>query len=153
MDVMRVKEQMATTSKMMPQLLQQEFTRQVQEMQNTHPELAKMTPEQQQAFAKVMGNFMEKAMNLYTGDEMMTDIKAIYKKHLTQADVENMITFYSSPSGQHMLDMVPVIMQEFMPAVMHKTEERMKPLLVQMEKDLADVTKAPANGGKPDQPK
>jgi hypothetical protein len=151
-EVMRVKEQMATTTKMMPQLMQQAFGQQVQELQKTHPELANLTPEQKQKFNQVMGAFMQQAMNLYTADDVLSDLKGVYKKHLTQSDVENLITFYNSTSGQHMLDMVPAMMQEFMPIVMHKTQERMKPLLAQMEKDLAGITNTP-NGGKPDQPK
>jgi hypothetical protein len=35
--------------------------------------------------------------------------------------------------------MVPVIMQEFMPTEMHKIQERMKPVLDEMQKEMMQV--------------
>jgi hypothetical protein len=66
-------------------------------------------------------------------------MKAIYQRHLTGNDVENLIGFYGSPSGQHMLDMVPAIMQEFLPNFMQKMQSRMRPLLVDMAKEMAEI--------------
>jgi uncharacterized protein len=110
----------------------------------------KLTPEQQQASAQVMNRFMTQAMTLYTSGEMIADMKAIYQRHLTGSDVENLITFYNSPSGQHMLDMVPVIMQEFIPSAMQKIQDKMRPLLVEMAKEMAAISQSPASA-KPDQ--
>jgi hypothetical protein len=152
-DVMRIKEQMAATTKMMPQILQQQFAQQVEEMRKDHPELVKLTAEQQQASAKVMNKFMTQAMTLYTSDEMIADMKVIYQRHLTGNDIEDLITFYSSPSGQHMLDMVPVIMQEFMPTTMQKMQSKMRPLLAEMAKELAEIAQRPASTDTPSQDK
>jgi hypothetical protein len=141
-DVMRVKEQLASMTKMMPTLMQQEFAAQFKQMQKDHPERAPMTEEQQQASAKVMSKFMGRVMNLYTSDEMTTDMTSIYQKHLTWSDVDGMIAFYGSPAGQHMLDIVPVIMKEFMPVVMQRMQERIKPLTDEMTKEMEETTKS-----------
>jgi hypothetical protein len=149
-EVMRINEQMAATTKMMPQILGQQFQQQLEQMEKDHPELNRLTPEQKQASAQVMNKFMTQAMTLYTSDEMIADMKAIYRRHLTGADVENLITFYNSPSGQHMLDMVPAIMQEFMPAAIEKMQEKMRPLLVEMAKEMAAISQS-SGAAKPDQ--
>lgn len=149
-EVMRIKEQMESTSKIMPQLMQQQFDQQAKEMEKDHPELKSMTPEQQKASQEVMSKFMGKAMNLYTGDEMMDDMKAIYKRHLTKSDVDGIIAFYSSPAGKHMLDMVPVIMQEFMPEAMERMQSRMQPLILEMQKELMEISHS-APAGKTEQ--
>jgi hypothetical protein len=94
---------------------------------------------------------MGRVMNLYTPDEMTADMAAIYQKHLTQADVDGMIAFYSSPAGQHMLDVVPVIMKEFMPVVMQRINERIKPLTDEMTKEMAEISKSTPPADKPAQ--
>jgi hypothetical protein len=143
-EVMRVKDQLASVTKIMPAMMQQQFSAQAKQMQKDHPEMATMTPQQQEAMAKVTGKFVERAMNLYTSDEMVADMSALYQKHLSRSDVDGMIVFYSSPAGQHMLDMVPVIMKEFMPVVMQRVQSRAKPLSDEMEKEMREIAK-PAN--------
>jgi hypothetical protein len=101
-----------------------------------------MTEEQQQAFGNVMNKYMQRVMNLYTSDEMIADMSALYQKHLTRSDVDGIIAFYSSPAGQHMLDMVPVIMQEFMPVVMNRMQERIKPVIDEMTREMGDAIKS-----------
>ncbi len=138
-EVMRIKEQMASASRMMPQLMQQQFTAQVKQMQKDHPEMQSLSPEQQQAYSKVMSKYMNQAMTLYTTDEMMADMGAVYRKHLSGADVDGIIAFYRSPAGQHMLDMTPAIMQEFMPQAMERMQSKMQPLILEMQKELVEI--------------
>ena len=67
-----------------------------------------------------MSKYVEKSMDLYPADEMLTDMGAIYQRHLSKDDVDGLIVFYSSPTGQHLLDAQPVIAKEYMPLVMGK---------------------------------
>lgn len=150
-EVMRLKEQLASMTKMMPALMQQQMQEQAKQMRKDHPEMASMTEEQQQASAKVMSKYMGRVMNLYTSDEMIADMASIYQKHLTQPDVDGMIAFYSSPAGQHLLDIVPVIMKEFMPVVMQRINERIKPLTDEMTKEMAEIIKSTPPADKPAQ--
>lgn len=148
-DVMRVKEQMATMTKTMSGVVQQTMVQQLNDMQKDHPELGNMTPAQKEAAAKVVSKFMEQAIAAYGSDEIIADMKVIYQRHLTGNDVENLITFYGSSSGQHMLDMVPVIMQEFMPTAMEKMQSKMRPLMVEMSKEMEDIVRTPGSADKP----
>ena len=143
-EVMRIKDQMAAMQKTMPVILQQQMKQQIDEMQKDHPELAQLTPAQQEASTRVIAKFMQQSMGLYSSDDMLADMKSIYQRHLTGNDAENLITFYNSTTGQHMLNMVPVIMQEFVPAAMQKMQGKMRPLIVEMSKELAQIRQSPA---------
>jgi hypothetical protein len=140
-ELMRVRDQLASVTKMMPALMQQQMQAQMQQMQKDHPEMATMSDEQQQAAAKVMGKFMTRVFDVYNADEMIADMAGIYQRHLTRSDVDGMIAFYSSSAGQHMVEMVPIIMQEYMPMVMQRMQERMKPLINEMTKEMEAITK------------
>lgn len=148
-DVMRVKQQLTATTKMLPQVMQEQLRQQFLEMEKDHPEMRPTDDKQQQALAGIMSKYMGKAMDLYSADEMLTDMGAIYKKHLTGADVEAVTAFYGSPAGQHMLDMNAAVRTEFMPAVMQKMQARMRPLVLEMTQEMAGALKAPA--AKPEQ--
>jgi uncharacterized protein len=139
-DAMRIKQQMAAMTRNMPVLMQQQFEQQVEQMKKDNPQMSSMTDDQQEAIKKVMSSFMERAMSLYPADEMIGDLTMIYQKHLSRPDVEATIAFYSSPAGQHVLDMAPVMMQEFMPTVMQKTQDRMRPMILEMTKQMAEIT-------------
>jgi hypothetical protein len=54
--------------------------------------------------------------------------------------VEATIAFYSSPAGQYVLDMIPAVMQELLPMVTQKTQERMQPLMLEMTKQMAKIS-------------
>ena len=69
---------------------------------------------------------MERASDLYKSDEMIADMTALYQKYLTRSDVDGIIAFYSSSAGQRLLDIQPVIMQEYLPIVMQRMMDREK---------------------------
>jgi hypothetical protein len=65
----------------------------------------------------------------------------IYQRYLSRTDVEAFIVFYSSQPGQDLLNMQPVIMKQYMPVVMKRTQERTKALTDEMIKDMNDLIK------------
>jgi hypothetical protein len=75
---------------------------------------------------------------------MIADMSGIYQKYLTRSDVEGIIAFYGSPAGQHMLDMQPMIMKESMTIAMQRVQDRIKPLIDGMTKEMEDVVKSQA---------
>jgi hypothetical protein len=61
----------------------------------------------------------------------------VYQKHLTKGDVDTMVAFYETPTGQKLLKELPEILSESMQAMMpllrkqidsmnHKVEEQME---------------------------
>jgi uncharacterized protein len=141
-EVMRLRQQFESMTRMMPAIVQQQVHQQVTEMTAVMPGAKQLTPEQQAALDKLTAKYMEKAMNLYPADEMIADAMVVYQRHLSRSDVDAYIAFYSSPPGQHLLDAQPVIMKEYMPVVMDRVHTRTKVLYEEMAKDLEDFTKA-----------
>ncbi len=47
-------------------------------------------------------------------DEMMQAMVPAYQKHFTKGDIDNLVAFYSSPTGAKMLRELPAIMAESM---------------------------------------
>jgi hypothetical protein len=140
-EVMRLRKQMEQMTTMMSSLVQQQMQGQMEQMQKDHPEMASMTDEQKQAASQVMGKFMEKTMNLYASDELIADISTVYQKHLTRSDIDGIIAFYGSPAGQDFIDKTPVITREYMELVMSHMQEKMKPLIEEMTKEMETITK------------
>jgi len=141
-EVMRLKEQMQSMRQMVPAMVQQQIKSAMEQTEADLPAGTKLTAEQRDGMQKVMSKYVGKAMELYPAEEMLTDMSAIYQRHLTRDDVDGLIVFYSSPAGQHLLDAQPVIAQEYMPMVMGKVTERSEAMTKEMMKEMAQFVPA-----------
>jgi hypothetical protein len=142
-DVMRIRKQMQSMRQMVPSMVQQQIKEAMNETESRLPTGTRLTSSQRSAMENIMNKYVGKSMDLYPADEMLTDMTAIYQRHLSKDDVDGLIAFYSSQAGQHLLDAQPVIAQEFMPVVMSKVAERSQVMKKEMMKEMGDVA-APA---------
>ena len=66
-------------------------------------------------------------------DQMIQAMVPVYQKHFTKGDIDNMVAFYSSPTGEKILREMPAIMadamQEMMP-IMTKYMDNVKETLL-----------------------
>jgi hypothetical protein len=80
-------------------------------------------------------------------DEMMEAMVPAYQKHFTKGDIDALVAFYSSPTGQKMLREMPEIMADAMQAVMPIMRQHMdavnKDLQEQMAQSLKEREQAP----------
>jgi uncharacterized protein len=141
-DVMRIKQQMQSMRMMVPGMVQQQIQSAMKQTEADLPAGSTLTVEKREKMQAIMNKYVGKAMDLYPTDEMLTDMTAIYQKHLSKDDVEGLIAFYSSPAGEHLLDAQPVIAQEYMPLVMGKVAQRSQAMTKEMMKEMAEVTPA-----------
>lgn len=58
-------------------------------------------------------------------DGLLEDMVPVYQKHLSRADVNAMVAFYSSPTGQKILKEMPAIFGEGMQAVQPRLRKMM----------------------------
>ena len=72
------------------------------------------TPEQIQQFNDFMTTEMTRMWASMPVDEMLDAMVPAYQHHLTHSDVQDLIHFYSSPTGQKLLAETPAITQEYM---------------------------------------
>lgn len=80
-------------------------------------------------------------------EEMKPLYVDVYRRNFSRDDVRAIAKFYESPAGQRMLDRNPVLMQELMAAI----QQKMLPMLQEMETELQDATKVPAQPASPPQ--
>ena len=74
-------------------------------------------------------------------DEMMQAMVPVYQKHLTKGDVDALIAFYSSPTGQKMLREMPAILAEAMQSSMPIMQKYMETVKQRVEDNVAEALK------------
>ena len=144
---MRIREQVQSLRNLIPTMVEG----QIREQSRALGTQSKPTAEQRAAVEQISHKYLEKAINIYSIDEMIGDMTSIYQRYLTREDVDGMIAFYSSSAGQHLLDAQPKISKEYMPLVMTRVQERTRLLTAQMMKEAAAATRAPKSTTPPKQ--
>jgi hypothetical protein len=148
-EVIRVRQQVEAVLKAMLAMIQQQMQEQAKEIAERYPASFQSSPEQQAAVEKLLSQYMEKAAHIIDINDMLDDMAEIYQRHVSRSDVDAYIAFYSSPAGQHLLAAQPVIMQEYTPMVMKRTQERSKALTDQLVEDLEKLSKSPPPAATP----
>jgi len=81
-------------------------------------------------------------------DEMIDSIAPIYQKHLTRGDVDALIAFYSTPTGQKLLKEMPEISAEAMQIMMPMLRKRMDTVNQRVHEEATAMLKqSPAKTG------
>jgi len=75
----------------------------------------------------------------------INDAINLYQKYLTKADVDAIVTFYSSPAGQHFLDRMPTMTQEAMKTMMAKLQVRAADYAEKVQKQADDLAEPKKN--------
>lgn len=145
-DVMRIRVQMQSMRQIVPGMVAEQIQGAMKQTEADLPAGTKLTPEQREALQKVMSKYVAKAMDLYPADEMLADMTTIYQQRLSKVDVDGLITFYSSPAGQHLLDAQPVIAKEYMPMVIGKVTQRSQAMTKEMLKEMAEIVPTAKQG-------
>lgn len=124
------------------------MTKQIHQM--THDMIAKQpnySPEIESRTSKMVDDML-KDMPI---DEMLDAIIPVYQKHFTKGDIDALVAFYSTPTGQKLIRDLPAIMAESMQAyspimqrLMTKTMQRVQDEIAQMQNESeASPDKAP----------
>jgi len=90
------------------------------------PTLSHLTPQQQKDLDQLENDLTNKVMGPDYINAILEGLIPIYQRSFTAADVDAVIRFYSSPTGQKFLHKQPEIIQEFMPKVMAEAQERVQ---------------------------
>jgi len=94
-----------------------------------------MTEEQQ----KIINSMMEKTQNLMKEELDWSKLEpmytSIYSESFNQEEIDGMLAFYATPSGQAVIDKMPVVMQKTMAA----TQQMMGPMMQKVQAIQAEV--------------
>ncbi|HTS09359.1 MAG TPA: DUF2059 domain-containing protein [Candidatus Eisenbacteria bacterium] len=93
--------------------------------------------------------FAEKLFQGMPIDEMVDAMVPIYQRHLTRADIDGIMAFYSSPVGQKLQQEQPAMMQEGMKAGGEIGRRRLQTMMQQMDEFIAKKAQEQTNSTKP----
>lgn len=109
--------------------------------QMTHEQLKNQSNLPPDAEAR-MDKMMDGMIKGFPVDEFLQAVTPVYQKHLTKGDVDALVTFYSSPTGQKVLKEMPAMTGEAMQAssgimkkMMAQAQERVQTEIAQMQKE------------------
>jgi len=126
-DIMQIREQM---QQIMRQVTVQMRAMSREEMKRNNPNI---TAEE---LARIDAK-SEKLIESVPVSDMMDDMVPVYQKHLTKSDVDAMIGFYSTPTGQKILHEMPAMAAEGMQAL----QPRMRKIMDETVRSLPQTTR------------
>ena len=75
-------------------------------------------------------------------DELIDVMIPVYQKHFTKGDMDALVAFYSSPTGEKMVKEMPAIMSESMQAATGVMQNMMAKMTQQIDDQIAQMQKA-----------
>jgi uncharacterized protein len=135
LEVMHSRDMMAkmveAMSKPMHQMMHEEYLK----------DKDKLPPDFEARMNKIMDDYMKDL----PFDEMLQAMVPAYQKHLTKGDVDNLVVFYASPTGQKLIRELPAISAEAMQAVMPIIRQRMDAMSERVQQQMAQMVKESKN--------
>src|SRR5215813_13487336 len=133
-DVMQIRPQM---EQVMKQMFQQMRAMSREEMKDKKPNVS---PEDI-AKADALAN---KIMNEVSVSDIINDMVPVYQNHLSKADVDEMIKFYSTPTGQKILREMPAMTAEGMQAMQPRIHKQIDEITREIEQMIKDEKAKPS---------
>jgi hypothetical protein len=137
LDVMHAREMMAQTVEAMSKPMHQMI----------HDQYMKDKDRLPADFESRMNKFMDDTMKGFPWDEMLQAMVPVYQKHFTKGDIDAVVAFYSSPTGQKLLREMPAMMAESMQTMMPLLRKHMDAMMDRMQQEVAQMIKE--SGAKP----
>src|SRR5215467_5306576 len=103
--------------------------------------LPNATPDEQAKFQKIMSGAMGDMFKDFPIDDLLRDMVPIYQSHLSEADLNAIIAFYSSPVGQKVLKEVPTMTAEGMRVSYNRLQPRIEEMMKNMDTRLQEMAK------------
>lgn len=130
-----MKQMMDVMTKQMHQMVHQQISKDIE----------KLPPD----FETRMNKMMDDMLRNFPVDEMLEATIPVYQKHWTKGDVDAMVAFYSTPTGQKILRELPTTMAEAMQAMQPIMQKRTHEMMDRVQQEVAQMVKG--SKGKADQ--
>jgi len=141
-DVMEIRKQ---TRLMMDSMQQQMRAMSSETIKSRYPEI---TPAQMARLNRIS----DETLKNFPVDAMLDDMIPIYQKHLTRADVDAMIVFYSSPTGKKLMQDMPQITQEAMQVSYKRMQKQIDQVMQRVEDMVKEDQQEKKQGNSPQAP-
>jgi hypothetical protein len=130
-DVMASREQMQ-------QMLQQVFS---QMRSLSHEQIKQRHPDISQEEIARMDRLSTDFIKKFPVDDMLNDLMPIYQKHFTKSEIDALIAFYSSPTGQKFLHEMPAVTAEAMQVEYPRIQAQIEAAIKQAEESSEPAKK------------
>lgn len=74
-------------------------------------------------------------------DEILQSMVPVYQKHFTKGDIDQLVAFYSSPTGQKLLKELPAITGESMQVMMPLMQRQIEKMTQELQQQAAEMLK------------
>jgi hypothetical protein len=130
LDVMHTRDMMKTMmdaiSKQMHQLVKEELKK--------RPDAS---PEQEARATKMADDMLKN----FPIDEIIDAMIPVYEKHFTKGNIDDLLAFYATPTGQKIVKELPAITTEAMQAAMPVTQKMMANMTQRLQDQIAQMQK------------
>jgi hypothetical protein len=109
--------------------------------QMIHDEFIKDQDKLPPDFEAKMNQQMDEMLKDAPWDKILDAMIPVYQKHFTQGDVNALIAFYSSPTGQKILNDMPAILSDSMQSVMPIMRQHIDTVTRRMQDEIAESLK------------
>jgi hypothetical protein len=92
-------------------------------------------------FEARMNRMMDESMKTFPWDEMIQAMVPVYQKHFTKGDIDALVTFYSTPTGQKLLQEMPSVTAEAMQSMMPLLQKQVEAMNERMQQEIAAMKK------------
>lgn len=106
-----------------------------------HDTIKQRYPQVTQEEMGSMDEFVTESLKDLPVDGMLDDMIPVYQKHLSQPDVEAMIAFYSSATGQKLMQEMPAMTSEGMQAAYPRMQQHMDRIMKRVEEKMKEKSK------------
>jgi hypothetical protein len=130
LDVMHTRDMMKTMADTMSKQMRQLVAEQMKKQPG-------MTPEMEERVNKMTSDLIKNM----PFDEMLDAMIPVYQKHFTKGNIDDLLAFYSTPTGQKVIKELPAITAEAMQAVTPITQRIMATTLQRVQHEIAQMQK------------
>jgi hypothetical protein len=109
--------------------------------QMVHSQISKNAANLPPDFEERMNKMTDEELKNFPVEEMLQAMIPVYQKHWTKGDVDAMVAFYSTPTGQKVLRELPATMAEGMQAMQPILQKRMNGMMERVQQEVAQMVK------------
>jgi hypothetical protein len=92
-------------------------------------------------FEARMNKVMDDYLKSFPWDEILQSMVPVYQKHFTKGDVDHLVAFYSTPTGQKLIREMPAITAEAMQVMMPILRDRIDVMTLDVQQQVAEMIK------------
>jgi uncharacterized protein len=93
-------------------------------------------------FEQKMNKIMDDYMKNLPIEEMLQAMVPAYQKHFTKGDIDGLVAFYSSPTGQKVIQELPAITAEAMQSMMPLMRKQIDAMTARVQLEVAQMIQA-----------